>query len=709
MIHLKKILALSCILLSSCSIMQSGSQSHPSEAKLPTAAKTKLTKKKHSLVDPSYLQTSRILEHVSNKVYQILIKKKKDFLVSYKQDFPQDLLPFEQRKSEFMSIGSAFSITPGHFLTCAHVFNLHLHPNPEEFFLQDDKGVLHQISSILRYSIHRDVAEFTLQDSVSLPTLPVAPKADIGDPVFSIGNALGIGISVRSGVFSSYSYESNFGEWSNIRFSAPASPGNSGGPLVNDQGEVLGIIQAKSENENLNYAYPINLLPDVTTHFAQIKTRQQFSPYGIRDVFVIDFSEPKLPMDVASLQRQLYSRFQQEIFKQADIYFNNHKKDFFSDDPKVNQYLYFQNIGNFWHKITKYRNNRYISFQPEYKSEILDSGDTISYASTGSNDEGSVFHSQFVYELKDITTLADLMVNPAPIMAQVFNLILGPIKIGNVTIDLKSFKSSDETLWYSDHLARPWRIDIWRMQTYELTYITACTAQPKGLACLLFPPMTSQLEAYGPLALIKYELESWMVSPTGTIDQWQHYLKLPEKYQWPLLKNATIKFNPVSKNESQLFAFFPPYKLDLKLQNIFERLELSVSMAYFPTLPLRARMVGLGIYDTYGHNNFFTLPQLQPNASSDENEKMLYQQTLLKHGEFNGEVSKDKSEKKIILVGQWQKNKLELLPVIDPKNATSLPLEIQTIFCYSDLHHSDLLLKTWCEDFVKSFSWQESK
>lgn len=78
---------------------------------------------------------------------------------------------------------------------------------------------------------------------------PVAP----GQPVLVIGSPLGLGGSVTTGSVSAL--RNDF-----IQFSAPVSPGNSGGPVVNQSGEVVGVTEAKAVGvgvEGIAIAVPI--------------------------------------------------------------------------------------------------------------------------------------------------------------------------------------------------------------------------------------------------------------------------------------------------------------------------------------------------------------------------------------------------------------------------------------------------------------------
>lgn len=641
----------------------------------------------------SQVDQGKILQLVSDKVYQVLVKKKKDHLVTYTKEIPAENLPYELRESTYMSIGTAFSLIPGRFLSCAHVFNLHLKPNPEEFFLKDAKGKIYSINQIHKYSAHHDVIEFSLVDNVQLPTLAIEQNHSIGQSVFSVGNALGVGISVRSGVFSSFTFEPDFGEWKNIRFSAPASPGNSGGPLVNNQGKVLGIIQAKSENENLNYAFPINLLSEVPTAVAKVKAKQHFSPYNLREVYIIDFQE-NLPQKTETLQRLLFTNFNKISKNHADNFFEKNKDQLFHHDKKIENYFQFQTIGKTWQKFIKKRNGLWSSYMPPFDVEKFENGDEIAYAITGQAEDISVFFAHFIFQSKKNGSLENLMNNPAPVAKYAINHIIGGLKFGQTTIEVKDLKEAEETYWYRDQLKRLWRIDYWRLKTYGLTMITACSSHPKGLACHLFPPLESSYEGFGALSLIQFELDSWILSPSGTVDQWKEYLKLPTKYQWPILETARINLN--KKNMLNVSA--TPYALEMNLPPIFNRLEISFNLGFNEKLPLKIKNHGISLFDALGRTYFYLVSQLKPEANTDDSQIVLWKQALNRQAEFSGNVYSDQQEKKLTLVGTWSSGKFkEIFPSDNTKSQE--PNEIQKIFCYTDIHHTDLQIKDWCHQF----------
>lgn len=94
-------------------------------------------------------------------------------------------------------------------------------------------------------------------DGYRVPSLKPAQAARLAqsDPVYAIGNPIKLKNSVTSGVFSGF--EQGF-----IQTNAQIYPGNSGGPLVNSKGEVLGVNTFKKltrKFEGLGFAIPIQV------------------------------------------------------------------------------------------------------------------------------------------------------------------------------------------------------------------------------------------------------------------------------------------------------------------------------------------------------------------------------------------------------------------------------------------------------------------
>jgi len=86
-------------------------------------------------------------------------------------------------------------------------------------------------------------------------------KFDIGQPVFAIGNPLGLERTLTQGVISTT--QRNFDGLTYIQTDTPINPGNSGGPLFNTKGEVIGITNMGIRGgEALGFAIPARYVKD---------------------------------------------------------------------------------------------------------------------------------------------------------------------------------------------------------------------------------------------------------------------------------------------------------------------------------------------------------------------------------------------------------------------------------------------------------------
>jgi putative serine protease PepD len=93
-----------------------------------------------------------------------------------------------------------------------------------------------------------------VQVKASLPVLARAPGVPAaGDPVLVVGSPLRLANTVSTGIVSAVRDEF-------VQFSAPVSPGNSGGPVVDRSGHVIGVTRAKESGngvEGLSFAIPV--------------------------------------------------------------------------------------------------------------------------------------------------------------------------------------------------------------------------------------------------------------------------------------------------------------------------------------------------------------------------------------------------------------------------------------------------------------------
>jgi serine protease Do len=123
-------------------------------------------------------------------------------------------------------------------------------------------------AKVVNYDANYDVAVVKITEQVDIPAVVELGDSDnlqIGESVVAIGNPLGTDFfgSVTTGVVSALNrkIDSDTNKLSYIQTDAAINSGNSGGPLINSSGQVIGINTAKIQQsgvEGLGFAIPIN-------------------------------------------------------------------------------------------------------------------------------------------------------------------------------------------------------------------------------------------------------------------------------------------------------------------------------------------------------------------------------------------------------------------------------------------------------------------
>ncbi len=179
------------------------------------------------------------------------------------QELPQDHPPLPP--GERPRVGSGIILSAdGYILTNQHVIE---QAGEIEVHLMDDRKFP---AEIVGKDARTDLALLKI-DASGLPVLPLgdSDKLEVGELVLAIGNPFGLEHSVSLGIVSrkgrALGGAGAFTDY--IQTDASVNPGNSGGPLLNLRGEVIGINTAVIPNRQVAFAIPINLakslLPDL--------------------------------------------------------------------------------------------------------------------------------------------------------------------------------------------------------------------------------------------------------------------------------------------------------------------------------------------------------------------------------------------------------------------------------------------------------------
>jgi len=153
---------------------------------------------------------------------------------------------------EALMTGSGFFLRPGQVVTNLHVIR---GAARAEIKTLDGKGKIFPIGGTLAIDEEGDLALLSVETPTERPrsTELASELPDEGEPIFVIGNPLKLEGSVSDGIVSAVREVPN--SYRIIQITAPISHGNSGSPVFNLKGQVLGVVTIKVTNgQNINLA-----------------------------------------------------------------------------------------------------------------------------------------------------------------------------------------------------------------------------------------------------------------------------------------------------------------------------------------------------------------------------------------------------------------------------------------------------------------------
>lgn len=177
------------------------------------------------------------------------------------QSFPSVVLVLmDDAKGQPISLGSGFFVPGGYVATNAHVVR-GASRGLVRMVGKPDKG---EITGIVAMDAARDLVILAVK-GVSGPALPLGQSNQImvGEEVFAIGNPQGLEGTISQGIVSGVRRIANTDI---LQVTAPISPGSSGGPVLNQKGQVVGVAVATFRGgQNLNFAIPVGYLSALLT------------------------------------------------------------------------------------------------------------------------------------------------------------------------------------------------------------------------------------------------------------------------------------------------------------------------------------------------------------------------------------------------------------------------------------------------------------
>lgn len=440
--------------------------------------------------------------------------------LSYEKPLPLDLLPYQERNDKYYSIGTAFAIGDNRYVTAGHVLMAGLDSLWGPPQLRDAAGHVYAIDKILKYSMGKDFVVFSLAGDPGGAVLPTNTRPKLNQVVYAVGNALGTGVVIRDGLYTSDTPEEQDGGWKWLRFSAPASPGNSGGPLLDGDGEAIGVVLMKSPNENLNYGLPIGEVLDAPEGRAVIDRRTVYQ----LDIFQslqnghwkADFA---LPLDLAGFYRTLQAEMDANSAEQLKALLTKEAGDLFPQGDGSRRLLVQQTLlGAFPRLIVRDSNGQWQQVHGYSGRRSLPANGYVEMGQVGQTALVRVHRPDTMDAAtfyRDAKARMDLLA-----AAGVFHRT-----VAGEQIKITSLGKPDAEAVYNDRWQRPWLVATWPLPYLNGKVVAYTLPVPDG--CVMMMRMEPAARTHDE-RLDLDELASFIYAAySGTLAQWKDYLNGP--------------------------------------------------------------------------------------------------------------------------------------------------------------------------------------
>lgn len=459
-----------------------------------------------------------VQQKLTSATFEVVLAKPVADPLTYEKPLPLELIPYRERTDKFQSIGTAFAIAPNRFVSASHVIVAGNGSQYGPLALRNAAGTIYQIDKIIKYSSREDFVVFSLKNPPVVVPLETRTPPPLNTTVFAVGNALGEGVVARDGLYTSDTPEEIDGRWQWLRFSAAASPGNSGGPLIDRNGKVVGVVLRKSPNENLNFALAIGQVLGAGEESGDVEGRSSYHILVMKATDSVKFNEsialPKSLDDFYSALRQQTTAWVTKIHSDfmknhADAMFPGGNSEQLLSTVYAESFpkLISQSDGGSWT----------LSGEAPRKVQLDKNG----YLQLG------VTNQLFLVRLKapDDITEAELVADSKQFMDLLLKGYPVTRQVGTDAVRVTSMGNASQESWFTDGYDRRWQIRSWRVPFNDTVMTTMALPTPDGMVLMMAQSPTAINEA------VTREMEGLCgfiyLSYTGTLAQWNAFLHAP--------------------------------------------------------------------------------------------------------------------------------------------------------------------------------------
>jgi hypothetical protein len=377
----------------------------------------------------------------------------------------------------------------------------------------------------------------------------------------------------RDGLYTSSTPEEQDGEWKWIRFSAAASPGNSGGPLLDLQGRVIGVVIGKSENENLNFALPINEVLKAQDHVAELDARMVYKIDNMSNLSRIDRIRKKiqLPKSYAELDGLLTSNLHDFGVKlQQDFFTQQHDKVFPDDKKSLSLLNTDYDAGAMLGLVARGEDGIWDAYFPQKTStdDVGDNGNLVSGALGTSTilrfQKPDGIETRALYQ--DSKLLMDMILRGHSLYRT----------ISSEKIKITSMGKAVEEYLHTDRYKRKWLVRVWNIDFSDEQVVLFALPVPGGFKGMMRILSTAQMP--GNVEDLKVLADFTYISYYGTLEKWRDFLAQSDLLPQALSDvKIDFEYGKHFRYTSKRLAFsYSPDEM-----NITEQSDLKLRFSYF--------------------------------------------------------------------------------------------------------------------------------
>jgi serine protease Do len=462
------------------------------------------------------------LAHIRACCFEVVIEKPVKDSLTYETPLNRDLEDYSVRTDPYFPVGTAFAINAAEAVTAAHVFDLM--PGSlvnQKLFIRDRqpdgaKGQVWEVEDITALGEHRDYIVFTVKGKRFDTWLKVNPSFELNSPVFTAGDAYGEGIVVRDGTLLDETPEEEDGIFKNLKSSAAVNPGNSGGPLLNRDGEAIGIVQ--SHRADFCYSLPLR---EITPGRAFLHRRMACT-LGVmkkqkRETVDADWA---LPMGYRAFAERYAEYYWGRYRALMDALREENRGGLFPAGDGSGEALFESVGGSFPQMYVQDPVSRrwHLTGLAPRRTDISGNG----FLAGGSIDDGL---DAALMELKkpDGMSVTELWESPKRLMDLLLEGmdIRRTISSGDIGSRVLSFGQPARGTTFTDRWGRNWKLSVFLQEYRDDAFITCATPTPRGvsLLCTACPSSETEMWLYDMPMLADFVNTCYL----GTLAEWEAF------------------------------------------------------------------------------------------------------------------------------------------------------------------------------------------